>query len=190
MTEIPITDTKSAKPIPAYFEVDIPESTPKGTGRRGRPPGSTSKTRVKADETLIKKTLYTAFSTTSFAFVLTGYNRLQLTEIEKNQLADVWTTVLMDYPQWHKWFDSGGKLTNVAQAMIVTVSIFFPKFTGVDLNRPVSFNQNGRDNSYTPTVPTGSETPTDNTDQTRGTRTNGGDNWLWENDVSRSIIGN
>ena len=180
--ELPKTRTRVVQAT--GFETDKPP-VGKTTGRRGRPP------KGRASEPAVRKILYTTFSTSNFALNLTGQQRYQLTAQEVQTLTDVWTQVAMNYPTLLDWMGRGGVLTDWAQAFIITVSIYFPKFTGVDLNKPVNVNGStetsfaGRVNIEQPSDIRNEQTEPIPEDQSGGSRINGWDYGIRQDNPSK-----
>lgn len=181
-TELPKSRTRVVQAT--GFETDKPP-TGKSPGRRGRPP------KGRASEPVVRKILYTTFSTSNFALNLTGQQRYQLTAHEIQTLTDVWTQVAMNYPTLLDWMGRGGVITDWGQAFIITVSIYFPKFTGVDLNKPVNLN-GSTETSFAGRVNV--EQPSDIGKDTNGsipenqsgrTRFDGGNDWIRQDDPSK-----
>jgi hypothetical protein len=85
----------------------------------------------------------------------------------------------------------GGVLTDWGQAFIITVSIYFPKLTGVDLNKPVNLNGStetsfaGRVNIEQPSHVGESQNGQVPEDQSGGTRFNGWDDGIRQDDPSK-----
>jgi hypothetical protein len=174
--------------VQAEFPGDKPPDGKVPGRRRGRPPKN------RADETIVRKVLYTTFSTSNFALNLTGQQRYQLTAHEIDTLTNVWTQVAMNYPTLLDWMGRGGVLSDWAQAFIITVSIYFPKLTGVDLNKPVNLNGSvdtsfaGRVNIEQPSHVRGNQNGEIPEDQSGGTRFDGWDNGIRQDNPSQIFV--